>query len=395
MNAYKTRLLAGVLALAITQWGCFGGGSGSVPSPCAAVPSPGWADQVLWMRIPGTVGACPTTYSTTQTITWNTSIVLDVATGKNGYFLPVSPYYEMWIKNTATANGSPIAPYKQSEGEIWFGDLSPVYYPNAGGLVYRGIATFEYTWGYPAQAGKLERDSLFMSYVVNGANPGLSYPVSFVASNRAGWWGYTDIVRDNTPGVIQGPYTGEAGSAQSWRLVPSWDTTGYAYQWFVNGVAQTSDTGAILARTFGSAGTYNLRVDQTLSDSTRYTVTRTYVVPLTLNVSGPSTLNPGETGTWSVNAGAGAPPYTYQWYWNGSPAGTGTSMSGSSFEAASIQFIDVEVTDANGNTGAHSTYVNILTGTCGPESPPGCQEAIRANAATRLAPKMRPALRRP
>lgn len=63
-------------------------------------------------------------------------------------------------------------------------------------------------------------------------------------------------------------------------------------------------------------------------------------------IDGPSSLSPGQEGTWTANPVNGFAPYTYQWYLNDAPAGTGqtfsTSAGGESFE------VSVLLTDRDG-----------------------------------------------
>jgi hypothetical protein len=83
----------------------------------------------------------------------------------------------------------------------------------------------------------------------------------------------------------------------------------------------------------------------------------TYQRPLSVAVSGPSTLAPYDYGTWSAARSGGTGPYTFTWYRDGVLVATGPSYSGYaddySFE------LRVDAADANGATAQSWMYVSV------------------------------------
>jgi len=86
--------------------------------------------------------------------------------------------------------------------------------------------------------------------------------------------------------------------------------------------------------------------------------------PLDVSISGPSSLDTLETGTWTANVNDGTSPYSYTWYSRSDYPGTSWSEvgSGPSYSGASLFSFDlkVEVTDANNRSGYDIQGVSVV-----------------------------------
>jgi hypothetical protein len=174
-------------------------------------------------------------------------------------------------------------------------------------------------------------------------------------------------------------------------LVPSVDTIGYGYEWYWDGVYQPGwEDVRRMKRNLPVAGTYTLRVDQILLD-TVFTTTKTIVVPVTTNVSGPPIVEPWVSNLYQVSATGGTAPYTYSWTVDGTYYGSGSSINTPAWNQYTEHDITVSVTDANAATGYAELHVFTNHG-CDPQEP-GCNIELRALPAG--AKSITPAPRRP
>lgn len=382
LSCVRAARLLSVAVAALSIAACGGGGGKTNLYSCGGQQSPGWNDQVLSFLMPGALQYCPLTL--TRQLTVNAFVQVDMDAGKNGGFPPSYGLYEMWIKNTADGSGNPIAPYKQSWDYLEFNDYSPEYYSAATGDVWRANTPFEYELGFPAQSGLQERDSLFMFYQLHG---GITYSSSFVASDKAGFWAKNSVVRDTTPADLLGPTIVDAGVSNNWTAYTTWDTTGYAFDWYVNGVQQPRAETATLAKSFSTAGDYVVRFDQHLIDTT-YTVTKNVHVPLTVITTAPDTLDLDETGYWSASASAGTAPYSYTWSVDGNVVGNGSTLSWASSTGNTMRYVTLNVADSGGLFRTLGFAVWITDGLpCGGD--PNCAAEVRASPMVQLLDRFR------
>lgn len=94
-------------------------------------------------------------------------------------------------------------------------------------------------------------------------------------------------------------------------------------------------------------------------------------------VQGPSYLEPGQYGEWTVSISGATAPFTYAWSINGQSAGNESWVGTTFIEPASMQSIWVTVTDAWNRTFSAAMAVNVGPGnSCAPEVP-DCQPALR------------------
>lgn len=283
--------------------------------------------------------------------------------GNNGPVL--GHYYRLWTKNTAYANGSPRPDTLQNSG-YWVQVSSEVI--DYKTYLYEQLP-LNFVVGWPPETGKAERESLYVEFgsSVSRSNasgsPFGNYDGDFLQVSR--------VLR----GIGAGSIAPVLGASQTWALVPTGDTLGYRYQWYVDGVPQSEADERTFTYTFASAGAHTLRVDQKLLDTT-YIVTTNVTVPLTVYKYGPSEVAPYTTHEFTASATMGTGPYSYSWEVDGSPAGTGSSLWWLFQTPQAIVEITVHATDANNNTGLRSGTVYVNTG-CDPEDPE-CEEQLRA-----------------
>lgn len=122
-------------------------------------------------------------------------------------------------------------------------------------------------------------------------------------------------------------------------------------------VATISSTGAISAVAQGTA-TITAVIDG-IAGSTSVSV----VSPppaMSVTIQGPGKILPNHTCYWYANVSGGTGPYTYYWYGGSSSWRTDPDFYAS---ASRSFYLDVKVTDANGNVAWGSRYVTVTTNT--------------------------------
>lgn len=82
-----------------------------------------------------------------------------------------------------------------------------------------------------------------------------------------------------------------------------------------------------------------------------------YTPPLSASIDGPTTLNSGDSGTWTAVVSGGVAPFQYQW----SGLGSGTASS-TSATVTTGDYVYLDVWDAAGQHFATSLYVNTIGG---------------------------------
>lgn len=199
-------------------------------------------------------------------------------------------------------------------------------------------------------------------------------------------------------GTVIGDAAVTPGSGYSWRIQTEWDTSGYRFQWYLDGTPSTPDTGAVFATSFSDFGTHTLRVDQILSDNSVVTSYQTVNVVMSVGITGPSGgINPYEEEDWSASIPFGHAPYTYQWYIDGSPAGTDASLSSVGFLPSTSHDITVDVWDSQSHHASAATSVITNSGTCDPycTRPPSAVRSAPRKVLTPVKPPVPTTQRRP
>jgi hypothetical protein len=325
-----------------------GGGENAIPqSECGANLSPGFQDQVYSFRPPTRFGWCPMVLQGVTALSG--TLIIDIVRSRNGNASGFIGSVEIWTKNIAQDESGTLGPDVKSEEE----DISfvlnapytiPAGEPNAGEQPLRGQVNLEWVGGFLPATGRRELDSLDIRYPTN-----VGYPLSWVGTHAAGAFILTPIVRSSQPGTITGPSVVYPGTVGTFRVITHWDTTGYRYQWYLNGAALAGDSAATLSKTFTTVGTNGLRVDQLLVDGTALSSYYTVTVPLVAYISGPYTTIAWQNETWTASIPYGSAPFSYRWYVNGNLMSTASDLI-TSFAPNTSNLVRLEVTNSQGLT---------------------------------------------
>jgi YVTN family beta-propeller protein len=202
-----------------------------------------------------------------------------------------------------------------------------------------GAAPYKYQWFSKAPG--------VSSYSLIGGANSSSYSFVTSTSMATGNWSFILQVTDAThtavnstaatvtvnsaPTVSITPasWTMDVGQSHLFTSSVSGGTSPYSYQWYLNGVAQ--GTNSSWTFTPSSAGSYSVYVNATDSTGVR---SKSNVAAVTVNaalsvaVSPASvTMDVGQSKTFTSTVSGGASPYSYQWYLNGSAVGGATGSS--------------------------------------------------------------------
>jgi len=178
-----------------------------------------------------------------------------------------------------------------------------------------------------------------------------------------------------TVSVSSGSATSDVGQSQLFTAIPVGGSGTYSsYQWYVDGSAQTGQTGSTFNYYFGSVGSYLIAVTVTDSSGTtsapstgtNVTVNSALIAPAV--TATPDTLDQGQTSILNSTAiSTGTSSYTYQWF-EKSPTGSYVAVdsnSGSfsfttsdSNATGSWSFL-LQVTDNTGSA-VNSTAVSVI-----------------------------------
>lgn len=379
MNRFGAVLVLGI-AVAL---GC---GGSPPPSSCVQV-SKNWEIIIYDFQYPEAFMDCPGKMFQSTPYTSNELAILKYDHGQNGYLGPSGHYFYYWTKQTRDAQNNVRSPFVQDEGYWSEEDVNVGESPTGNTEYEMGLPLTVVLALAPESSTKPQHDSLKAYFTANQARttsaPFSAWDAAIIL--------VADIVRGVTPdGDVGGVSTVPAGSTETWSHAPSaGDTLGFRYQWFVNGTPQAADTGARMTRSFSTAGTYTLRVDQTLIDTT-YTYSKSVTVQLAVSISGPGEVAPYTSEQYSASASGGTAPYTYQWQFNGGGSSSGSSAYSPSFSPSSSNTVTVTATDATSKTGTATMYIYAATG-CDPNDPE-CHIELRAQPtpAKKAAPVKRP-----
>lgn len=299
-------------------------------------------------------------------------VQLDVTLTWQGGVITDSTFYWFWTKNTAyTSGGNLRGDTLQSAG--LFTLVRDNFVPEVGQpAISRFQIPLDVYVGWPI-SGPLERDSLHMRFWTPKSFPDATYGNNYGVYWK--WWRVTNGVQ-NSATVTQPSSPISSGYQASWTLVPPDDTMGYHVKWFWNGNIESSfNDHFTYSKTMPIAGTYTLRVDQILYDTT-YTKSYNIVVPVNVTLSGDAIVSSAATNHYSVSASGGTAPYSYSWSIDGTPYTTSTSFDAPYWATYSDHHLEATVTDANGATGYADLWVFVSS--CDPQDS-NCQSSLRAS----------------
>lgn len=271
--------------------------------------------------------------------------------------------YSFSTMNTAaTEGGAALGKVTQINKANWVVVRQQYWVNTSGGdVLYEDMQLpLQVTLGYPREAGKLERDSLHLQYWSRVTRSDPDFP-----DDSGVYVAATDVILDDTiPGAVGGLSAGTVGVEQGWQFVPSTDSMGYRYTWYVNNVPQTTWKGFyMLWYTPTVAGTHTIRLDQKLVDTT-YVLTKVITVPIPTGISGPVTVNPWVTNSYSALVSNGTAPYSYHWTVDGNYYSSNSSITTPAWNQLTEHTITLTVTDANSATGYADMQVFTSGGEC-------------------------------
>ena len=307
-RAYSIALLLILIATGVSCGGGGGGDNNIVSDECNMDANAAFNYEVYRVQYPALLNACPFTLSATQA--FSATIQIDVRMSRHtGSLAGWFGNGEMWTKNLAQGN------VKQFDQDFAFSENAPyTTLESPYEQPVRGQFTMVWTAGQTPASGQRELDSLDVWYPL--------YRTHSDGSTTAWMYVKAPVVVTNTAGTIIGEGTVLTGEQNSWRVQTHWDTTGYKFQWYVDGSASSGDTAATFFKTFNSSGTYTLRVDQIRTDSTAlssYLNVRAFYA----DIGGPDVVQPSVTCAWYANVSGGTAPYSYRWLVSYTELGSG------------------------------------------------------------------------
>jgi hypothetical protein len=382
---HPSRLIA-LSAIALVVASCGGGGGSG--GPCAKAYSLAFANAI------GTAPSIPDRLNTCGVKVRNngnslervTEAVIVVFNNSNNTGGVQNPYYWLWTKNTHYSTNGQARGDMLQVGDEW--QLKRQSYVIGGQAFEDFELPLDFYIGWPISGSVLEKDSLHVSFLSR-----VSYPSDpdFGATEGA-YWMYFKIKNGVVSGTVVHPPVIAAGTNATWQLVPVDDTSGYRIDWYWDSMLQSSSSNSYtFTKTMPVAGSYSLRIDQKLYDTT-YTFNYNIVVPLNLQLSGPAVQMPSEMHQYSISVSGGTAPYSYLWKLNGSNYGTTSSVTTWGWNAYENHTLDVTVTDANSVVGHSSINIFVNNGECDPQEP-GCNASLRASPISTKAPPKLPARR--
>ena len=146
----------------------------------------------------------------------------------------------------------------------------------------------------------------------------------------------------------------DVGNSVTFSPNYQYGTGSVSYVWTINGGSETTATSD--STSFQSAGTYEIKVVATDSDSITATAYFNETVNSDPSITISSSQNPtdvGNTVTFSSSESGGTAPFNYTWELNGVKVGYGSTYS-RSFGASGSQLIFLTITDSLGNTQTQS-----------------------------------------
>lgn len=228
----------------------------------------------------------------------------------------------------------------------------------AGSLAVQatGTAPLSYQW---FKDGTALSGATLASYAISSASANDAGTYTVLVSNVAGNVTSSPAVVTVQPAPTPPTITGQptsislvAGTSGSLTVQAS-GTAPLSYQWLKNGATisgATASTYVIASAASADAGSYTVRVSNSLGTVTSSAATVTVQVPPTITVQPTSiSLTIGAAGSLSVQAG-GTAPLSYQWFKNGSALSGATSAT---YTIASA---------ANGNAGSYTVRVSNSAG---------------------------------
>jgi hypothetical protein len=165
--------------------------------------------------------------------------------------------------------------------------------------------------------------------------------------------------------VIVSPSSGslDIGIQQTFTSTVSGGYGTYSYKWYLNGSVINGQTSSSYTFTASARGHYNFYLNVTdslyvgVSNTAAFVVN--YLPSLTVSPTS-SSIQIGQSQTFTSMVSNGTSPFTYQWYMNGSAVGSATSSSWQ-FTPSSLGLYNVKVKATDSLSQATNSTVSTLT----------------------------------
>ncbi|MHB1708716.1 MAG: beta strand repeat-containing protein [Thermoplasmataceae archaeon] len=172
---------------------------------------------------------------------------------------------------------------------------------------------------------------------------------------------YTNVTINAPPVVsISASYQSlDINVRDTFNATGQYGTSPYNYTWYINGAV--AGYGASLPYTFGSAGSYSVKVilrdtDGNTASSSLAITAFGYPVPSIL--ANRTTVDQGMSISFLSGISGGVGPYNYTWELGGAVIGYGSSID-YTFAAAGTYSVSLSVRDSFGNTGSVSVSITV------------------------------------
>ena len=232
-----------------------------------------------------------------------------------------------------------------------------------------GTTPYNYTWyvnGVLAGYGQI------LSYKFsNTGTSTLSYTVNVTVRdhlNQTAGISVTQTVYQPPYVAISGPLSGDIGTSQEWLAIVKNGSDNYNFTWYIDGSEQSSHQ-SYISFTIPSVsdtgnGTFSVKVtsdDLTSGGNASITIWVHIDQLPTVTISGTnSTIDAGQSISFSSSILNGTSPFKYQWYENNGPEGTGSTLT-YTFSSSGTYEIKLVVTDVDGETS--TSYLNVTVNT--------------------------------
>lgn len=323
-----------------------GGGTNTIAqTECKFARSPGWVNEVVQAAVPSNLLVCPMVLRQGNT-RFTSSGFVDVLLSKHNGPAGFIGIAELW---SVRLGGGRADSLQTPNNEFAFIDPAPYLSNNEQPI--RGQFNVAWIAAIKGPSGQQESDSLSVVYPTQ-----IEYNGFFVAAANV----VTPIVVSSVPGNITGDVFMYPGQLGNWRIVTDWDTTGYRFQWSVDGNAASGATDALFSQSFSTVGVHTLRVDETLADNSVISTSKQVTVNLVAYIAGPILASPTHSAHYDASAPGGFAPYTYQWTWDDLAVGSGASLDIWPGSPSTSHTAGLTVTDAQGHVATVTLGVFVL-----------------------------------